>query len=110
MRQYVIDELRAEDHEKIKTFLDGKYGEAHLLGVYRIPLDLSLLNEIQASHLDCQPYYFSIELETDRISFEFLIRSPKRLKCSCMAYATKDQRDFIIRFAESMFEQEGIIF
>lgn len=110
MRQYVVDELRAEDHRKIKAFLDEKYGESPLLGVYRIPLDLSLLSDTQASHRDCQPFCFSIDLEPDRISFEFLIRSPKQLKCSCTAYATKAQREWIIQFADSIFEQEGIVF
>lgn len=110
MRQYVIDELRAEDHSKIKAFLDKKYGDTQLLGVYQIPLDASLLSDIQAEHIACQPFFFSVDLESSRITFEFLIRSPKQLKCSCVAYATTAQREWIIRLADSIFEQESIIF
>ncbi|MBU0991630.1 MAG: hypothetical protein KJ737_03960 [Proteobacteria bacterium] len=110
MRQYVIDELRVTDYEKIKAWLDENYGEAKIPGIYWIPVSSSLLNDIQLSHRECQPHYFAIEIESNRLSCELLIRTPKTLKCSCVAYASKKQRDWIIQFADSILEKLGVVF
>jgi len=37
-----------------------------------------------------------------------LIRSKQVLRCSCIEYATPDQREHIIRFADRMMEDLGI--
>ena len=110
MRQYVIDELRLEDYEKIKTWLDDTFGSPSVPGIYWIPLDDQLLSQVQAEHTACQPFYFALELEPDRLSCELLIRTRKSLKCACMAYASTAQRDWIIQFADSIFERQGVIF
>jgi hypothetical protein len=38
MKQYVIDELRPEDHNKIKKYLDETYGSAEIGGIYWVPI------------------------------------------------------------------------
>ena len=40
--------------------------------------------------------------------FLLLIRSKQVLRCSCIEYATPDQREHIIRFADRMLEDLGI--
>ena len=110
MRQYVIDELRLDDYEKIKAWMDETYGPPSVPGIYWIPVDDALLSEVQAEHTTCRPFYFTIELEQDHLSCELLIRTRKTLKCDCMAYASKEQRDWIIQFADTIFERQGVVF
>ncbi len=110
MRQYVIDELRIEDIEKIKAYLDKNYSISEMTGVYWIPVDSDILTEIQVLHTDCQPYYFAVELESDKISCELLVRTKKKINCSCMVYATREQRDRIIQLIDTIFEKNKIIF
>jgi hypothetical protein len=43
-----------------------------------------------------------------QVSFELLVRSSQILRCNCIAYATREQRDFILAFADSMLEKLDI--
>jgi hypothetical protein len=109
MKHYHIDELRPEDYEKIKGYLDERFGSSHMEGVYWVPLDPDLLDEVQAGHADCQPFYFAVVLEETVISFELLIRTRNRVRCDCIHYANEAQRDSIIVFADSIFERLKIL-
>jgi hypothetical protein len=77
-------------------------------GVYRLQLPEGMLTPTQAEHSGCQPYYFAVELTVKQVSFEFLIRSSNVLRCKCIAYATPEQRDHIIHFADKMLSSLGI--
>ena len=55
MKQYVIDELRPQDHEKIKKYLDLHFGPAEMGHIYWIPVDPGLHDPQQASHEECHP-------------------------------------------------------
>jgi hypothetical protein len=39
---------------------------------------------------------------------EFLVRSPKRIRCDCIAYATEAQRNWLIDVVDAMLEAVGI--
>jgi hypothetical protein len=104
MRQYRIDELRLADYEKIKSHMDDSFGPSALDGLYWVPVEQGLLDEIQIAHTGCQPFYFAVELQEDCISFELLIRTKERIRCDCIQYATWEQRESIIRFADRMFD------
>ena len=108
MKQYVIDELRPMDHEAIKVYLKENYSASDVDGIYWIPLEEDILTEIQKEHTDCQPFYFAVDLEPNRIAFEMLIRTQKKMRCSCMGYAAKNQRDWLMGLADSIFDQLGI--
>ncbi|UCD86336.1 MAG: hypothetical protein JSV01_00700 [Desulfobacterales bacterium] len=109
MKQYRIDELRPGDYEKIKTHLDERFGSSHREGVYWVSLDPDLMDQVQAAHVDCQPFYFAVVLELSVISFELLIRTRNRMRCDCIHYANKAQRDSIIRFADTIFDELKIL-
>lgn len=109
MKQYRIDELRLEDYEKIRIYLDERFGSSNMEGVYWVPLDSDMLDQVQAAHVDCQPFYFAVVLESSVISFEFLIRTRNRVRCDCIHYASKAQRDYIAWFADSIFETLKIL-
>ncbi len=110
MRQYIIDELRIEDYEKIKAYLEKHFDVSQIPGVYWIPIDPNYLTDIQASHIDCQPFYFAVDLEPDHISCELLVRTKKKIKCECIEYADIEQRNWIIQIIDTIFEKNGIIF
>lgn len=108
MKQYVIDELRPKDHKEIKAYLEENYRASQVDGIYWIPLEQVILTETQKEHTDCQPFYFAVDLEPSRIAFEMLIRTQKKMRCSCMGYATEKQRNWLMGLADSIFDQLGI--
>jgi hypothetical protein len=105
MKQYVIDELRFEDYEKIKTYFDDYFEASEIKGIYWIHLDPENLSEVQASHEACKPFYIAVDLETDKISCELLVRTGNRIRCDCIQYATESQRNWMIRMIDAVLEK-----
>ncbi|MBT9448366.1 MAG: hypothetical protein BA868_06200 [Desulfobacterales bacterium C00003106] len=105
MKQYLIDELRPDDYKKIKDYFNEAFGPQPVDGMYWIPIDPELMDSIQLEHAECQPFYYAVLLEPTSISFELLIRSRNRMRCACIHYADKRQRDSIVEFADSVFER-----
>ncbi len=108
MKQYVIDELKPDEHERLQGRLNACCGPAELEGVYWLSLDASLYTETQAAHRDCQPFYAAIRLRPKSIAIEFLIRTRNRIRCDCMAYATAEQKAWLIQSLDDMLGQSGI--
>jgi hypothetical protein len=108
MKQYVIDEIRPQDHHKVKQYLDAAYGPVEMGGIYWVPIAAEVLTDIQVAHTDCQPFYFAIELEAERLALELLVRTKKRIRCACIGYASRDQRIWIMEVVDAIFEQLDI--
>lgn len=108
MKQYVIDELRPTDYQKLKAFLDDKWGTAEFGGVYWIPLVTDQLGTTQTEHESCQPFHFALELEPTRLSCELLVRTRQRIRCDCIAYASEKQRNWIIGYLDDILEKLAI--
>jgi hypothetical protein len=108
MRQYVIDELSPMESDNIDSYLKRNLEKGPMIGLYWLSLPSELLTDSQRSHKKCGPYYCGVEMENDKVRFEFLIRSHSNLHCDCIAYATPAQRDFIINFIDKMLEYEKI--
>lgn len=108
MKQYVIDELRPGEYEKIKTWLDENFGRSAVEGIYWIPLEPECLTREQTEHESCRPHCFAVALEKNQLACEFLIRTPNRVRCSCMGYADETQCTRIIRFADALFSTLNI--
>jgi hypothetical protein len=108
MKQYVVDQLRYPDYEKLKAFLDHTYGEAPIGQVYWVPVDPGLLTPVQNEHKNCQPHVAAVELQEDRVSMELLVRTLSRIRCACIAYATEEQRTWLIRLLDRMLMQLNI--
>jgi hypothetical protein len=104
MRQYVLDEIRRADIPRIREYLHEHALAAGLEGIWWVNLPEDLLSPEQFSHQDCRPYRFAVELGDDFVRFEFLIRSLQALRCACIDYATRMQRDFILAFADRLVE------
>lgn len=108
MKQYVIDQLREQDCEAILGYLEQHADSTVMEEIFWLHLPVELYSEIQASHQECQPYYFAVNLTRRQMSLEWLIRSRTKLRCNCIAYATPRQRDFIIEFADRLLDELSI--
>ena len=109
MKQYIIDEIRLYDYEKIKSYLDEKYGRSGIDGIYLVPVEKKMLSDVQAEHIDCQPFFFSIQLDENRLACELLIRTNNRMRCDCMSYANEEQFKWIISLVDSIFIELGVL-
>ena len=109
MKQYVIDEIRPQEHHKIKQYLDATYGSVEVGGIYWVPLSAAVLTDIQREHTNCQPFFFAIDLEEKRLSLELLVRTKNRIRCTCIGYASREQRIWIMEVVDAIFEKLGIV-
>ncbi len=108
MKQYVIDQLRESDHSQILSFLKKNAEEAEFGDIFWQRLPEELYTDVQKEHTDCQPFCFAVNISLNQVDFELLIRSRQNLRCNCIAYANKAQRDYIIDYADRMLKDLGI--
>ena len=108
MKQYVVDQLRPAEFQKIKAYLDPTYPAGGIDGVYWIPIAENILTPEQAGHPGCHPLCIAVVLGSDRLSCELLLRTQKKIRCRCMAYATETQRNWVIQWIDELFEKLGV--
>lgn len=109
MKQYVIDELRPEDQQRIKDYLDAHFGPADMETLYWIPLEPSLYSKDQRRHEQCHPLYIVVQLTAASISVELLVRTKNRIRCDCIRYADQAQMKWAIDVVDAIFENLEII-
>jgi hypothetical protein len=109
MKQYVIDELRPGDYQKIKGYLDEHFGPADMEEIYWVPLERSLYTKDQLTHTDCHPLYLVIHLVSSSLIAELLVRTRNRIRCDCIHYVTEEQLIWLISFVDSIFSRLDII-
>ncbi len=105
MKQYVIDEIRPGEHQRLKAHLNEHFGDPAMDGIYWIPVDETLLDPRQQEHEQCRPFYFALELGPQSLAVELLVRTRQRMRCDCIAYATEAQRNWIIAAVDAIFEK-----
>lgn len=108
MRQIVIDELSPMERDNLDSFLKRTLTPGPIEGIHWFVLPTHLHSDAQQGHDDCGPFYLAVELENSRVCFELLVRSTTNLHCSCIAYATPVQRQFILDFIDKMLLEEMI--
>ncbi len=108
MKQYVIDQLRESDYDGILGYLEKHAEKTMLEGVFRVDLPRDLCTGIQLEHASCRPHYFAVNVNPKQAAFELLIRSRQIIRCSCIGYETREQRDYILAFADNMLDELGI--
>ncbi len=109
MKQYIIDELRAADHNALKTYLADHFGPTAMDGIFWIPLAGHLLTETQKGHQECQPHCLAVDLDENRLACELLVRTKNRMRCDCISYATEAQRNWLIALIDDIFSQLDIM-
>jgi hypothetical protein len=108
MRQIVIDDLSPMERDNIDSYLKRCLKQGPMIGLYWFVLTADLLSQDQQNHENCGPFYMAVEVENSSVRFELLVRSHANLHCSCIAYATSVQRDFILSFIDKMLSDEMI--
>ena len=108
MRQLVIDEITREERDNIDSYLKRTLKKGPMEGMYWLAVPPDLLAEAQHGHEACGPFYLGVELCQKSVVFELLVRSQSNLHCSCISYATPAQRDFVLRFIDTMVTEERI--
>ncbi len=108
MKQYVIDQLREEDHQAITEFLKKNADPTVFSDVFWLNIPENLYTDTQKEHSECPPFYFAVNLSEERVDFELLIRSRQILRCSCIHYADRRQREYILNYADQMLEDLNI--
>lgn len=109
MKQYVIDEIRLHDYEKLKGYLDGTFGGSGVGGLYWLPVDERVLSGVQKAHTACAPFFMALELGPDRLAGELLVRTRSRVRCDCIHFADERQRNWLVRTMDAIFEKLEII-
>jgi hypothetical protein len=105
MRQYQLDEIARNDIPRVREYLDEHAIAAGVEDIWWVDLQEDLLSPEQFSHPDCRPFRFAVEVGDNFVRFEFLIRSRETMRCACIGYATRVQRDFILAFADRLVEE-----
>ncbi len=108
MRQYLLDEISRGDIPRIRDYLNGHALAAGLEDIWWVDLNEDLLSSEQFEHQDCRPFRFAVELGQNFVRFEFLIRSRQTMRCACIGYATRQQRDFILAFADRLVDDLAV--
>jgi hypothetical protein len=108
MRQYLIDELSFLERDNVEHYLRRSLKPGPIAGVYWLELPQDLLAPPQLAHPDCGPFYFSVILEPSELRAEFLVRSSHNMRCSCIAWATPAQRQFVLDYIDKLLKEEFI--
>ena len=110
MRQYLLDEIGRGDLPRVRQYLKEHATASSLADIWWVDLPEDLLSPEQFAHRDCRPFRFAVEVGEKEVGdsflrFEFLIRSREKMRCTCIDYATRQQRDFILAYADRLVEE-----
>lgn len=109
MRVYLIDDLQTGHVEKIKSTLKQKKLYSPIEDVFHLPLPLELLDAKQQEHAAaCAPYYLSLETGSTWIRLELLVRSASTLRCACVKYVSRAQREYGINTLDTLLQHLNI--
>jgi hypothetical protein len=109
MRSYQIDEFTPEQIATIIKRFTGKGYASAISQLFQIPLPAELWSPEQKEHADsCGPFYMAIETGRDWVRLEFLVRAQQILRCSCVAYATKEQCEYMMDYLDTTLREWDI--
>ena len=113
MRTYLIEDLLPADLHRLALSLKEKGFAGSLDGIYYLPIPEALLTEEQHEHAEeCGPHIFALEAladeDTASLKLELLVRARGKIRCSCVAYATPAQREFIVDYLDAFIKEHDI--
>lgn len=109
MRSYYVDEFTTKDMKSVLEYLESKGLQGSMEGIYWLTLPEALLSQEQRSHMgECGPFVATLETGAGGIKMELLIRGRGKLRCSCINYATTEQRDWLISQVDAMLRELDI--
>lgn len=109
MRSYYVDELNPGDMQRLLPHLEAMGLQASMENIYWLQVPDKLLTQEQIAHMDqCGPFVASMETGPNWLKAELLIRSRGKLRCSCITYATPEQREWLITQVDNMLRDLDI--
>jgi len=113
MRSYLIEDLTEENIKTIAESFDEMDLRGPLDGIYYLPMPRELLQQEQKDHFDeCGPYFMALELiegpsemSECQVKLELLVRGRNKIRCSCVTYATAEQRRHMIEYLDQFIEE-----
>ncbi|WP_147821432.1 hypothetical protein [Salidesulfovibrio onnuriiensis] len=109
MRNYLIEDLVDEHFDKLKKHLTEQGYAGPIDDIYYLPLPEELLTEEQREHREeCGPHILCLEaiedLAGNKFKMELLVRGQSKIRCSCIAYCTPEQRNHMLDFLDDMIK------
>ncbi len=102
MRNYLLEDIYKEDLKKITEALKELKFTGGLDGIFYIPVPENLLQDEQKEHLgECGPYFMALEVLENELKLELLVRARNKLRCSCVCYATPEQRNHMLDYLDN---------
>ncbi|MBN2140679.1 MAG: hypothetical protein JW718_06695 [Desulfovibrionaceae bacterium] len=110
MRVYQVEDIQAQDMDKIENKLTDLGLRGAIEDIFFLPLPPELLEPEQKEHQDsCGPYACGLEIwDQNTIKLELLVRARNKLRCSCVAYATPRQREYVINYVDTLIKELDI--
>jgi len=109
VRTYYLHDLEPGDIRRLKRHLKDNGHSSPLEDMYWFEMPQELLSQVQREHAEeCGPYVFPLETGDTWIMLELLVRPRNALHCSCIHYATDEQRAHIIQRLDAILRELGI--
>lgn len=110
MRTYLIEDLEDEDFKKVMDAFEELNLRGPLDGIYYLPMPEELLQQEQKDHLgECGPYFMALEfidgISENQLKLELLVRARHKIRCSCVTYATPEQRKHMIEYLDQFIDE-----
>ena len=101
MRNYLLDDIYEQDIKKISDALTELEFQGPIEGIFYLPVPEELLNDEQKEHMgECGPFFMALEVEETSVKVELLVRARNKIRCSCVAYATSEQRTHMMEYID----------
>ncbi len=104
MRFYLIDDIDNKQMETFKIVLRKKGFSEPIEDIFHLPLPQKILNNEQKKHSECGEHYLALEIGTNEVRLELLVRAASRLHCSCIGFADSQQREYMQNMLDELLE------
>lgn len=109
MRNYLINELPEGATARVAKVLENRGLTSSLGDLFWIPLPEELLTACQREHMgECGPHAAGLECNEDFLQLELLVRACSKLRCDCVAYATVEQRAWLLNYVDTLLKELDI--
>ncbi len=108
MRSYFIQEISPADMPKLLEALSSKAYKIPIKGLFWITLPRHLHSGKQLEHVKCGPYYMAVEAGDDWLKLELLVRCEQKIRCECIAYATAEQRQYMMEYLDQLIRNQDV--
>lgn len=109
MRNYLIEDIIDDNIVIIEKHLADAGYSGPIDDIFYLPVPEDMLTDEQKEHLnECGPYFLGLEVIHDlagnKLKIELLVRAKNKIRCSCVAYCTPEQRNHMLDFVDDMIK------